>query len=123
MLALGCRRDKIRQTSEGIWAQKMRMRLTVAPFSDANKWSKSFVTDIEILAVVLIRVLAVGFVTIGIVQASANVLDSITAFQPEHLRFYLRVQLLRPAVLSVAGFALLMGSRYIGASMVHGLTG
>ena len=71
-------------------------------------------TDIEQLAVLLVRLMGTGFVVLAFVQGIANVLDSINAFHPGHAAHYFRSQLLRPTVLNVAGIGLLLCARSVG---------
>jgi hypothetical protein len=60
---------------------------------------------------VLIRFLGLAWITVGLWQLGANLIESWAAFDPSHLRLFFLGQLLRPALALALGLLLIGGSR------------
>ena len=55
------------------------------------------------LSLLALRLVALILVTIGLLQAVANILETVREFNPSHTGYYFKSQLLRPTVLIAGG--------------------
>lgn len=78
-------------------------------------------TEFEALGVLLVRLLGLTLSVLALVQAVANIIDGLPGFPAASASFFFRSQLLRPAMLLIAGVSLLAGSRPLGAFLGAGL--
>ena len=69
----------------------------------------------EVLALVAFRAVAVALAAFALVQAICNVLETLTDFDFAHLGYYLRSQLLRPAVAVLVGGTLWIAAPCLAA--------
>lgn len=69
----------------------------------------------EALALVAFRAISVALAAVALVQAICNVLETLTDFDLAHLGYYLRSQLLRPAVAVLVAGVLWITAPYLAA--------
>jgi hypothetical protein len=55
------------------------------------------------LSLLALRFFALALVIIGLLQAIANILETVREFNPSHAGYYFKSQLLRPVILIVGG--------------------
>lgn len=55
------------------------------------------------LSLLALRLFALILVIIGLLQAVANILETVREFNPSHAGYYFKSQLLRPAILIAGG--------------------
>ena len=78
-------------------------------------------TELQQLAVVLVRLIGLTLVVLAAVQALTNLLDGWSSWSRQHLQHFVRATLLRPLVLLAGGVLLLAFSRGLGGWLAAGL--
>lgn len=72
-------------------------------------------------AVLAVRLLGLFWLAAGLWMLAANVIESITEFNPSFIGYYLESQALRPLLAMGAGLLLLFLARPLGRMLARGL--
>lgn len=80
-------------------------------------------SELEQLAVVLVRLLGLTLGTLALVQAVANAVDGYSSWAQGHRGHFVRVQLLRPCILAAAAAAVWGMAPCLGRALAAGLVG
>ena len=79
------------------------------------------ISDIEVVAVLLLRFTGVGMVSLSLFQSTGNILSTWRTIHPAFIWHYIRSQTLRSTILLLAGVALIAFAGPIGGLITSDL--